>query len=118
MLVAFFASLLLAGHNPPLTQQLTLINSLPLTWHGACPYSEHQVAVNKTAITVTFRRLFGRRAQLNPFFDPSIVQILILAAVIIDRSKTAEAAKVLLDFLRTADAAAVIKAKGMEPATP
>ena len=33
-------------------------------------------------------------------------------------AKDAAAAKALVDFLRTPESAAVIKAKGMEPATP
>jgi ABC-type molybdate transport system substrate-binding protein len=33
-------------------------------------------------------------------------------------AKQTEAGKALLDFLRTPEAAAAIKAKGMEPATP
>ena len=35
-----------------------------------------------------------------------------------DASKQTDASKALLDFLSTPEAAAVIKAKGMEPATP
>jgi molybdate transport system substrate-binding protein len=42
----------------------------------------------------------------------------IFAAAIMAGAKNAEAAKALVNFLRTPEAAAVIKAKGMEPATP
>jgi len=42
---------------------------------------------------------------------------IVFAAAIMTGAKDA-AAKVLVDFLRTPEAAAVIKAKGMEPATP
>jgi molybdate transport system substrate-binding protein len=42
----------------------------------------------------------------------------VFAAAIMGGAKSAEAAKVLVDFLRTPEAAAVIKAKGMEPAAP
>ena len=37
---------------------------------------------------------------------------------VMDASKQTDASKALLDFLSTPEAAAVIKAKGMEPATP
>jgi molybdate transport system substrate-binding protein len=43
---------------------------------------------------------------------------LIFAAAVMSGTKNAEASKALVDFLRTPEAAAVIKAKGMEPATP
>jgi molybdate transport system substrate-binding protein len=43
---------------------------------------------------------------------------IVFAAAIMGGAKSAEAAKVLVDFLRTPQAAAVIKAKGMEPAAP
>ena len=42
----------------------------------------------------------------------------VFSAAIIDSTKEAQASKVLVTFLRTPEAAAVIKAKGMEPATP
>ena len=42
----------------------------------------------------------------------------VYAAAIMSGAKDAAASKVLLDFLRTPEAATVIKAKGMEPATP
>ena len=42
----------------------------------------------------------------------------VFAAAIMGSTKSAEASKALVDFLRTPEAAAVIKAKGMEPATP
>jgi molybdate transport system substrate-binding protein len=42
----------------------------------------------------------------------------VFAAAIMSGTKNAEAAKALVDFLRTPEAAAVIKAKGMEPAAP
>ena len=42
----------------------------------------------------------------------------VFAAAIMRGTKSAEAAKALVDFLRTPEAAGVIKAKGMEPATP
>jgi molybdate transport system substrate-binding protein len=43
---------------------------------------------------------------------------IVFAAVIMDGTKSAEASKALVNFLRTPEVAAVIKAKGMEPATP
>jgi molybdate transport system substrate-binding protein len=43
---------------------------------------------------------------------------LVLAAAIMAGAKEAEAGRALINFLRTPEAAAVIKAKGMEPATP
>src|SRR3989454_2187726 len=42
----------------------------------------------------------------------------VFAAGIMASAKDADAAKALVNFLRTPEAAAVIKAKGMEPATP
>ena len=42
----------------------------------------------------------------------------IFSAAIMTGAKDAAAAKTLVDFLRTPDSAKVIKAKGMEPATP
>jgi len=42
----------------------------------------------------------------------------VFAAAIMAGAKDAAASKVLVDFLRTPEAAAVIKAKGMEPANP
>jgi molybdate transport system substrate-binding protein len=43
---------------------------------------------------------------------------LVFAAAIMAGAKNAESAKALVDFLRTPEAATVIKAKGMEPVTP
>jgi molybdate transport system substrate-binding protein len=43
---------------------------------------------------------------------------IVFAAAIMGGTESAEAAKALVDFLRTPEAAAVIKAKGMEPAGP
>ena len=43
---------------------------------------------------------------------------LVFAAAIMGGTKSAEASKALVDFLRTPEAAAVIKAKGLEPAGP
>jgi molybdate transport system substrate-binding protein len=43
---------------------------------------------------------------------------LIFAAAVMSGTKNAEASKALVDFLRTPEAVAVIKAKGLEPATP
>jgi molybdate transport system substrate-binding protein len=43
---------------------------------------------------------------------------IVFAAAIMGGTESAEAAKALVDFLRTPEAAAVIKAKGMEPAAP
>jgi molybdate transport system substrate-binding protein len=42
----------------------------------------------------------------------------VLSAAIMTGAKDAKASKALVDFLRTPEAATVIKAKGMEPATP
>ena len=42
----------------------------------------------------------------------------VFAAAIMASAKDAEASKALVNFLRTPEAAAVIKAKGMQPATP
>jgi len=42
----------------------------------------------------------------------------VLSAAIMTGAKDAKASKALVDFLRTSEAATVIKAKGMEPATP
>ena len=42
----------------------------------------------------------------------------VFSAAIMGSTKDAEASKALVKFLRTPEAAAVIKAKGMEPATP
>jgi molybdate transport system substrate-binding protein len=44
--------------------------------------------------------------------------ITVFAAAIMASAKDAEASKALVNFLRTPEAEAVIKAKGMEPATP
>jgi molybdate transport system substrate-binding protein len=43
---------------------------------------------------------------------------IVFSAAIMASAKQTEAGKALIDFLRTPEAAAVIKAKGMEPATP
>jgi molybdate transport system substrate-binding protein len=43
---------------------------------------------------------------------------IVFAAAIMGGTESAEAAKALVSFLRTPEAAAVIKAKGMEPAAP
>jgi molybdate transport system substrate-binding protein len=43
---------------------------------------------------------------------------IVFAAAIMGSANDAEASKALVNFLRTPEAAAVIKAKGMEPATP
>ena len=43
---------------------------------------------------------------------------IVFAAAIMASAKDAEASKALVNFLRTPEAAVVIKAKGMEPATP
>ena len=43
---------------------------------------------------------------------------IVFAAAIMGGTKSAEASKALVDFLRTPEAAAVIKAMGMEPAAP
>jgi molybdate transport system substrate-binding protein len=42
----------------------------------------------------------------------------VFSAAIMDGAKEAEASKALINFLRTPEAVAVIKAKGMEPAAP
>jgi molybdate transport system substrate-binding protein len=44
--------------------------------------------------------------------------IIVFTAAIMSGAKDAAAAKALVDFLRTPESAKVIKAKGMEPATP
>jgi len=44
--------------------------------------------------------------------------IIVFAAAVMASAKDAEAAKALVNFLRTPEAVAVIKAKGMDPATP
>ena len=43
---------------------------------------------------------------------------IVFAAAIMDSTQNMDAAKALVNFLRTLEAAAVIKVKGMEPATP
>jgi molybdate transport system substrate-binding protein len=43
---------------------------------------------------------------------------MVFSAAIMTGAKEVEAAKALINFLRTPEAVAVIKAKGMEPATP
>ena len=43
---------------------------------------------------------------------------IVFAAAIMTATRQTDASKALVDFLRTPNAAAVIKAKGMEPATP
>jgi molybdate transport system substrate-binding protein len=43
---------------------------------------------------------------------------IVFAAAVMGSAKDAEAAKALVNFLRASEAVAVIKAKGMEPATP
>jgi molybdate transport system substrate-binding protein len=42
----------------------------------------------------------------------------VFSGAIMAAAKNPEAAKALVDFLRTPEAATVIKAKGLEPATP
>jgi molybdate transport system substrate-binding protein len=44
--------------------------------------------------------------------------IIVVAAVVVAGAKETEASKALINFLRTPEAVAVIKARGMEPATP
>jgi molybdate transport system substrate-binding protein len=43
---------------------------------------------------------------------------IVFAAAIMGAAKQTDASKALVSFLRTPEAGAVIKAKGMEPATP
>ena len=43
---------------------------------------------------------------------------IVFSAAIMSDAKDASAAKALVNFLRTPEAVSVIKAKGMEPATP
>jgi molybdate transport system substrate-binding protein len=43
---------------------------------------------------------------------------IVFSAAIMASAKNTDVAKALVNFLRTPDAAAMIKAKGMEPATP
>jgi molybdate transport system substrate-binding protein len=45
-------------------------------------------------------------------------ETIVLSAAIMTGAKDAEASKALVNFLRTPEAATVIKAQGMEPATP
>jgi molybdate transport system substrate-binding protein len=45
-------------------------------------------------------------------------ETIVFAAAIMAGAKNSEASKALVDFLRTPEAAAVIKTKGLEPATP
>jgi molybdate transport system substrate-binding protein len=51
-------------------------------------------------------------------FPPELRQISAFSAVIPTGAKEPEAARALIDFLRTPDAKAVIKAKGLAPASP
>src|SRR5436309_5235751 len=44
--------------------------------------------------------------------------IIVFAAAVMASAKDAEAAKALVTFLRTPEAVAVIRTKGMEPSTP
>jgi molybdate transport system substrate-binding protein len=46
-----------------------------------------------------------------------LLNIIVFAAAVMASAKEAEAAKALVNFLRTPEAVAVIKTKGMEPAT-
>ena len=43
---------------------------------------------------------------------------IVFAAAVMVSAKDSEAAKALVNFLRTPEAVAVIKTKGMEPSTP
>jgi molybdate transport system substrate-binding protein len=45
-------------------------------------------------------------------------ETIVISAAIMASAKNADVAKQLVNFMRTPEAAAVIKAKGMEPATP
>ena len=79
-----------------------------------------QIANGKAEIGV------GQLQQLMSVAGIEIVGLLpgdlqdtiVFTAAIMAGAKDAEASKALVNFLRTPEAAAVIKAKGMEPATP
>ena len=79
-----------------------------------------QIANGKAEIGV------GQLQQLRRVADIEIVGLLpgdlqdaiVFTAAIMAGAKDAAASKALIDFLRTPAAATVIKAKGLEPATP
>jgi molybdate transport system substrate-binding protein len=51
-------------------------------------------------------------------FPEDLQETFVFSAGVMTVAKGTDAAKALINFLRTAEATAVIKAKGMEPATP
>jgi hypothetical protein len=79
---------------------------LPCSIQGAPEEDLHMRELPKRV-----KRLLREHAQLAQ------ETIVFLGAILID-AKEVKAAKALLNFLRTPEAVALIKAKGMEPATP
>jgi molybdate transport system substrate-binding protein len=74
---------------------------------------EAEIAVNQFQV---LRQVAG--IEIVGPLPGDLQDTIVFSAAIMGGTKNAEASKALVDFLRTPEAAAVIKAKGMEPATP
>ena len=79
---------------------------------------EEMLANGETEIGVGFFNMPVAGIEIVGPLPGDLQETIVFAAAIMASTKQTEAGKALLDFLRTPEAAAVIKAKGMEPATP
>ena len=79
---------------------------------------EEMLANGETEIGVGFFNMPVAGIEIVGPLPGDLQETIVFSAAIMASAKQTEAGKALLDFLRTPEAAAAIKAKGMEPATP
>ena len=95
------------------TQSKTVFPKPPGTVGGVVANGEAEIGVQEIQLLIPVAGI----EIVGPL--PGDLQLTgVFSAAIMASAKDAEAAKALVNFLRTPEAAAVIKAKGMEPATP